>query len=82
MALPFPDYIELDSLVHCPPEGIRSVLYLDPSSERGRGFSDKNLRHMVQFPDHGIVSSLSRQLGWTHFRFLLYIDDPLKGFDR
>lgn len=48
----------------------------------GRGFSEKNLRHMVRFverfPDREIVSALSRQLGWTHFRALIYVDDPLK----
>jgi predicted nuclease of restriction endonuclease-like (RecB) superfamily len=48
----------------------------------GRGYSEKNLRHMIRFaerfPDREIVSALSRQLGWTHFRTLAYIDDPLK----
>src|SRR5262245_54226488 len=52
------------------------------SSEYGRGFSEKNLRHMIRFaerfPDRAIVSALSRQLGWTHFRTLVYIDDPLR----
>jgi len=52
------------------------------SSEFGRGFSEKNLRHMIRFaerfPDREIVSALSRQLGWTHFRSLAYLDDPLK----
>ena len=40
-------------------------------AEFGRGFSEKTLRHMVRFaevfPDSKIVSSLMRQLGWTHF---------------
>jgi len=52
------------------------------SAEFGRGFSEKNLRHMIRFaerfPDREIVSALSRQLGWTHFRSLAYLDDPLK----
>ena len=52
------------------------------SADYGRGFSEKNLRHMIRFverfPDREIVSALSRQLGWTHFRALIYIDDPLK----
>ena len=52
------------------------------SADFGRGFSEKNLRHMIRFaerfPDREIVSALSRQLGWTHFRALIYIDDPLK----
>jgi predicted nuclease of restriction endonuclease-like (RecB) superfamily len=52
------------------------------AAEFGRGFSDKNLRHMIRFaeafPDPEIVSALSRQLGWTHLRSLMYLDDPLK----
>ena len=52
------------------------------TAEFGRGFSEKNLRHMIRFaeafPDPAIVSALSRQLGWTHFRSLIYLDDPLK----
>ncbi|MEK6646433.1 MAG: PDDEXK nuclease domain-containing protein [Candidatus Firestonebacteria bacterium] len=50
-------------------------------AEYGEGFSDKNLRHMVRFaevfPDIQIVSALSRQLSWTHFRQIIYIDDSL-----
>ncbi len=48
----------------------------------GRGFSSKNLRHMLRFVDvfgmQEIVYALSRQLSWTHLRSLIYIDDPLK----
>ncbi len=36
------------------------------------------LRFAEAFPDREIVSALSRQLGWTHFRSLIYLDDPLK----
>jgi len=50
--------------------------------EYGRGFSHKNLRHMLRFaevfPNEAIVSALRRQLSWTHFRILIYLDDPLK----
>ena len=50
--------------------------------EYGRGFSTKTLRHMMQFaevfPDLQIVSSLMRQLTWTHFIELIYIKDRLK----
>jgi predicted nuclease of restriction endonuclease-like (RecB) superfamily len=50
--------------------------------EYGNGFSAKNLRHMVRFvetfPDGQIVSSLRRQLSWTHFKSLIYLDDPIK----
>ncbi len=52
------------------------------TAEFGRGFTDKNLRHMIRFaeafPDREIVYALSRQLSWTHFRSLIYLDDPLK----
>ena len=51
-------------------------------AEFGRGFSDKSLRHMVRFaevfPDEEIVSALRRQLSWTHFKLIIYLDDPLK----
>lgn len=50
--------------------------------EFGRGFSDKSLRHMIRFvevfPDFQIVSALLRQLSWTHFLAIIYLDDPLK----
>ena len=52
------------------------------SIEYGRGFSEKSLRHMIRFaeayPDDKIVSSLLRQLSWTHFLAVIYIEDPLK----
>ena len=51
-------------------------------TEFGRGFGKKNLHRMVQFaevfPDEEIVAALRRQLGWTHFKQLIPIDDPLK----
>lgn len=50
--------------------------------EFGRGFSEKSLRHMIRFsevfPDEAIVSALRRQLSWTHFKALIYLDDSLK----
>jgi predicted nuclease of restriction endonuclease-like (RecB) superfamily len=63
-------------------EQIVSTVSRQLSVEFGRSFSEKNLRHMVRFaesfPDEEIVSALRRQLSWTHFRSLIYIDDPLK----
>lgn len=51
-------------------------------SDYGRGFSNKNLRHMLRFaevyPDFSIVSTLSRQLAWSHFLELIYLKDPLQ----
>lgn len=50
--------------------------------EYGKGFSRANLFRMVQFydifPDEQIVSSLMRQLSWTHFIELIAIPDSLK----
>lgn len=48
----------------------------------GSGFSNKNLHRMVQFydffPNQEIVSTLSRQLSWSHFVEVLPIKDGLK----
>lgn len=48
----------------------------------GRGWSEKQLRHCLHFaetfPDEAIVSALRRQLTWTHFKTLMYVDDSLK----
>lgn len=50
--------------------------------EFGNGFSEKNLRRMIQFaevfPDEQIVVSLIRQLTWTHFIALIPLKDPIK----
>ena len=48
----------------------------------GKGYSRANLFKMVKFaklfPDHSIVSTLSRQLSWSHFTILCSIDDTIK----
>ncbi len=50
--------------------------------EFGRGFSEKQLRRMMQFAevfaDQEIVASLMRQLSWTHFTKLISLKDPLQ----
>jgi len=50
--------------------------------EYGNSFSEKNLRRMIQFsaifPDFTIVSTLSRQLSWSHFSKLISIKESLK----
>jgi predicted nuclease of restriction endonuclease-like (RecB) superfamily len=52
------------------------------TAEFGQGFSEKNLWRMVQFaeafPKERIVATLSRQLGWSHFKELIPLDDDLK----
>jgi len=47
----------------------------------GTGFTRTDIFNMIRFaeifPDRSIVHSLSGQLSWTHFRNLIYIEDPL-----
>jgi len=50
--------------------------------EYGQGWSEKHLRHCLRFsevfPDFQIVSTLWRQLSWSHIKEVIYIEDPLK----
>lgn len=52
------------------------------AQDYGVGFSEKNIRRMIQFaevfPDEQIVVSLIRQLSWTHFIALIPLKDQLK----
>ena len=52
------------------------------TAEFGRGFARSNLFNMVRFcevfPDPIILHTLCAKLSWSHFRRLIYIDDPLK----
>jgi len=61
---------------------IVSTLSRQLVDEFGSGFSAKNLRHMMKFADSfseaEIVSTLSRQLGWSHFKEIIYLKDDLK----
>lgn len=63
-------------------EQIVSALARQLEADYGRGFSAKNLRHMLRFaevfPLPEIVSAVRRQLSWTHIKTLIYIDDQLK----
>lgn len=49
--------------------------------EYGPGFTRANLFHMIRFaeafPEREIVSALSRQLSWSHFRQIIYLPDHL-----
>ncbi|MBI3234693.1 MAG: DUF1016 domain-containing protein [Bacteroidetes bacterium] len=51
-------------------------------TEYGNGWGEKQLRQCMQFastfPNEEIVYALRRQLSWTHFRSVIYIEDPLK----
>jgi len=63
-------------------ERIVSALGRQLAAEFGRGLGTRNLFRMIRFaevfPDFEIVSALRTQLGWTHFRQVIALDDPLK----
>jgi predicted nuclease of restriction endonuclease-like (RecB) superfamily len=50
--------------------------------EYGKGWSEKQLRHCMQFaqvfPEMGIVSTLWRQFSWSHLKEVIYFEDELK----
>ena len=59
-----------------------SELSKELTEEYGRGWSEKNLRHMIRFAevfsDKEIVLSLIRQLSWTHILAIIPIESPIK----
>jgi predicted nuclease of restriction endonuclease-like (RecB) superfamily len=63
-------------------ERIVSALGTQLTREFGRGFNTRNLFRMIRFaevfPQLKIVSALRTQLGWTHFRQIIPLDEPLK----
>ena len=63
-------------------ERIVAVLSEKLESEFGRGFGTRNLFRMIRFaevfPDDRIVSALRTQLGWTHFKAIIPMTDPIK----
>jgi predicted nuclease of restriction endonuclease-like (RecB) superfamily len=50
--------------------------------EHGRGWSERNLAYMIRFvevfPDFQILQTLCAKLSWSHFKDIIYINDPLK----
>lgn len=63
-------------------EQIVSTLSRELTVEFGRGFAEKSIRHAMRFaeafPDGEIVSTLSRQLSWSHFLDIIYLKKPLQ----
>lgn len=63
-------------------EEICSTLSNKLAGEFGSGFSRPNLTRMIRFaevfPDQQIISTLSRQLSWSHFVSIIYLPDPLQ----
>ncbi len=59
----------------------------DLENKYGRGFAERDVRRMIQFsvlfPDLEIVSTLSAQLGWSHFLEVISIEKEAKHqYDR
>jgi predicted nuclease of restriction endonuclease-like (RecB) superfamily len=52
------------------------------TADYGQGWSERNLAYMVKFaqvfPDPDILQALCAKLSWSHFKDLIYIQDPLK----
>ena len=52
------------------------------TTDLGKGWSEQQLRHCVRladtFPDDQILSTVRRELTWSHLKSLIYIDEPLK----
>lgn len=63
-------------------KGIVVTLSRQLAQEYGNGFTEKNLRRMIQFAevfsDEQLIDSLMRQLSWSHFTTLLTVKDSLK----
>ncbi len=63
-------------------EQIIPMLAVQLVTEFGNGFSRPNLFRMIRFaevfPDRPIVSTLSRQLGWSHFIEIIPLKDDLQ----
>lgn len=63
-------------------EGVIDAISADLSKRYGRGYGRLNLFRMLKFsryfPDRQIVSTLSKQLSWSHFVLIDAMDEELK----
>ena len=54
---------------------------LQLTADFGRGWSEQQLRHCLRlaeiFPDDQILSTVQRELSWSHLKSLIYVDDSL-----
>lgn len=52
------------------------------TAEFGNGWSEQQLRHCLRlvevFADEQILSTVQRELSWSHLKALIYMEDPLK----
>ena len=63
-------------------EQILPTLSAKLRAEFGRGRSERNLAYMIRFaeafPDKNKLHALCANFGWSHFRQLVHMDEPLK----
>jgi predicted nuclease of restriction endonuclease-like (RecB) superfamily len=63
-------------------QNIIKQLSANLTEQYGKGWSEKQLRHCLRiaetFPDMEIVSTLWRQLSWSHIKAIMYIENELK----
>ena len=63
-------------------EQIVSTLSRQLSASHGSGFSRPNLFHMIRFveawPDEKEAVELAQHMGWSHFKEILYLDNPIQ----
>ena len=63
-------------------KGVVDLLSETLTRDYGRGFSRRNLFHMIRvadtFEEERTVQTLSAQLSWSHFIEIIYLKDPLQ----
>jgi predicted nuclease of restriction endonuclease-like (RecB) superfamily len=63
-------------------EQIVSTLSRQLSAGYGSGFSRQNLFHMIRFveawPDEAEAAELAQYMGWSHFKEILYLENPVQ----
>lgn len=59
-----------------------STLSRQLTTDYGPGFSRPNLFHMIRFveawPEEVQVTQLAQHVGWSHFKEILYLEDPVQ----
>lgn len=52
------------------------------TTDFGKGWSEQQLRHCMRlagvFADSNILSTVQRELSWSHLKTLIYMEDPIK----
>src|SRR4030043_770927 len=67
-------------------EHIVATLSQQLTEEFGEGWSRYNISRMIRFaecfPEEQVVATLSQQLGWSHFKEIIPLDDDLRSEER